>query len=264
VRRILAVARNTFREGARNKVLYSLLLFAVALIVSALALGELSVHEERRMIRDVGLLGIDLFGVLIAVFLGVNLLYKELALKTVYAILPKPIARWEFVLGKWLGMMALMLVQVAVMGAVLGATLAAHGGTEALDWALPQALWLLAMNVTVVTSVATLFSSFSGPFLSGAFALGLFVVGRSVPDVRALGERAGGLAGRAIDAACTVLPNLHLFYPSGTVAAEGARISVHATFVSARYLALTTTYALGYSALVLALAMLIFRRRDFI
>jgi Cu-processing system permease protein len=127
VRRIAAVAKNTFREAARNKILYSLLFFAVALILSALALGELSVHEERRMIRDVGLFGVDLFSVLIAIFVGVNLLYKELALKTVYTILPKPIARWEFVLGKWLGVMATLVAQIGVMGAVLALTLWVKG-----------------------------------------------------------------------------------------------------------------------------------------
>jgi len=279
MRRILAVARNTFREGACSCVLYSLLFFALALIVSALALGQLSVHEERRMIRDVGLFGVDLFGVLVAVFIGVNLLYKELALKTVYAILPKPIARWEFVLGKWLGMMALLGLLLAAMGATLAATMLVQGGREAIDGALPKALWLLLLNVTVVTSVATLFSAFSSPFLSGIFALGVFVVGRTIPDVRALAERAGGLPGRALAAACAVLPNLHLFYPSGaviggdfggslagavTASSAAVPVSVHGAFVGARYLGLATGYALGYSALVLGLAMLIFRRRDFV
>jgi len=130
-----------------------------------------------------------------------------------------------------------------------------------------------------VTSVATLFSAFSSPFLSGIFALGVFVVGRTIPDVRALAERAGGLPGRALAAACAVLPNLHLFYPSGaviggdfggslagavTASSAAMPVSVHGAFVGARYLGLATGYALGYSALVLGLAMLIFRRRDFV
>ena len=170
MRRIAAVARNTFREAARNKILYSLLFFALALIASALALGELSVHEERRMIRDVGLFGVDIFSVLIAIFVGVNLLYKELALKTVYTILPKPISRWEFVLGKWLGVMATLVAQIVVMGLAVAVTSWFEGGTETVDAALVKALWLLLMNVTIVTSVAMLFSSFSSPFLSGLFS----------------------------------------------------------------------------------------------
>jgi len=264
VRRVAAVARNTFREAARNKILYSLLFFALALIASALALGQLSVHEERRMIRDVGLFGVDVFSVLIAIFVGVNLLYKELALKTVYTILPKPIARWEFVLGKWLGVMATLVAQIVVMGVAVAVTSWFEGGAEAVDAPLVKALWLLLMNVAIVTSVAMLFSSFSSPFLSGLFSLGVFVVGRSVPDVRALGERIGGGAGRILSAGCAVLPNLHLFTPSG-IAIGGQYVTVHAApFVGASYLAWTSLYAIGYSAVVLGLAMLIFRRRDFV
>jgi ABC-type transport system involved in multi-copper enzyme maturation permease subunit len=266
MRRIAAVARNTFREAARNKVMYSLLFFALALIVSALALGQLSVHEERRMVRDVGLSGIDVFSVLIAVFVGVNLLYKELALKTVYTILPKSIARWEFVLGKWLGVMATLVVQIAVMGAVLALTLLVQGeggGVAALDSALPKALWLFLMNVAIVTSVAMLFSAFTSPFLSGMFSLGVFVMGRQVPDLRQVATRVGGVTGSALDGVAVVLPNLHLFVPSGTIV-DAQRVSVHGQFVGVGYLGSVTAYALGYSALVLGLAMLIFRRRDFV
>lgn len=264
MRRIFAVARNTFREAVRNKVLYSLLFFALALIVSALALGQLSVHEDQRMIRDVGLFGVDLFSVMIAIFVGVNLLYKELALKTVYTILPKPIARWEFILGKWLGVMATLGVQVSVMGGVLVATLRVEGsGAAGVDPALLEALWLLFMNVTIVTSVALWFSSFSSPFLSGLFSLGVFAVGRSIPDLRQLAERVGGALGGVLTTLASVLPNLHLFYPSGSTVA-GQRVSVHGDFVGLRYLGATTGYALGYSALVLGWAMLIFRKRDFV
>jgi ABC-type transport system involved in multi-copper enzyme maturation permease subunit len=258
---ILAIARNTFREAARNKVLYSLLFFAILLIVSALALGQLSLNEEVRMTRDLGLYGIDIFSVLIAIFVGVNLLYKELDLKTVYTILPKPIARWQFVLGKWLGMLTTLALQIAVMGVVLALVTVAQGA--ALDTAIAKALWLLLVNVTVVTSVAILFSSFSSPFLSGFFSLGVFLVGRSVPDIRLVAARIGGPVGRAIDLASYVVPNLHLFYPSGAIIGAH-QVSIHGRFVGADYLAMVTAYGVGYSLLVLGLAVWIFRRRDFV
>jgi ABC-type transport system involved in multi-copper enzyme maturation permease subunit len=261
VRRIWAIARNTFREAVRNKILYSLLFFAVLIILSALAVGQLSLHEEIRMTRDVGLYGIDVFGVIIAIFVGVNLLYKELDLKTVYTILPKPIHRWEFVLGKWLGMLLTLAVQVGVMGLVLAGTLALQGST--FDSSLMKAIWLLYLNVMVVTSVAVLFSSFSSPFLSGFFALGLFLVGRSVPEIQVLGSKMGGPAGWAIDGAVWLLPNLHLFYPSGAIIGAQS-VSIHGVFVGARYLGWTTAYGVGYSVAVLLLAMLIFRKRDFV
>ncbi len=261
MRRVLAIARNTFREAVRNKILYSLLFFAVLLILSALALGSLSLHEDVRMTRDVGLFGIDAFGVLIAIFVGVNLLYKELDLKTVYTILPKPLHRWEFVLGKWLGMLMTLAVQLAVMGLVLGLTLVAQDAS--FDLAMAKALWLLYLNVIVVTSIAVFFSAFSSPFLSGFFALGCFIVGRAVPDLRALGKASGGVARILFEAGCTVVPNLHLFYPSGAIV--GAQVaSIHRDFVGADYMIWTTLYGLGYSLVVLILAMLIFRKRDFV
>jgi ABC-type transport system involved in multi-copper enzyme maturation permease subunit len=259
--RIVAIAWNTFREAVRNKILYSLLFFAVLIIVSALAIGNLTLHEEVRTIRDIGLFGIDIFGVIIAIFVGVNLLYKELDLKTVYTILPKPLWRWEFVLGKWLGILLTLAVQMVVMGIVLGVVLAAEGAH--FDVATAKAVWLLFVNVTLVTSIAVFFSAFSSPFLSGFFSLGCFVVGRSIPDIRALGEKLGPAARAVFNLLCNVAPNLHLFYPSGAIVGA-EEVSVHRQFVGADYILTATGYGLAYSVIVLILAMLIFRKRDFV
>jgi len=259
--RIFAIARNTFREAVRNKILYSLLFFAVLIILSALAIGNLTLHEEVRTIRDIGLFGIDHFGVIIAIFVGVNLLYKELDLKTVYTILPKPLWRWEFVLGKWLGMLLTLAVQMAVMGAVLAVVLAVEGAR--FDVPTAKAVWLLFVNVMLVTSIAVFFSAFSSPFLSGFFALGCFVVGRSVPDIRALGEKMGSSARAVLNLLCDVIPNLHLFYPSGAIIGA-EEVSVHRQFVNPDYILLATVYGVAYSLAVLVLAMLIFRKRDFV
>jgi ABC-type transport system involved in multi-copper enzyme maturation permease subunit len=261
MRRIQAIAWNTFREAVRNKILYSLLFFALLIILSALAMGNLTLHEEVRMTRDIGLFGIDAFGVIIAIFVGVNLLYKELDLKTVYTILPKPLNRWEFVLGKWLGMLLTLAVQMSVMGLVLAMTLWMQGA--AFDIPTVKAVWLLFINVMLVTSIAVFFSAFSSPFLSGFFSLGCFVVGRSVPDIRALAAKSGPMAKHLLDTGCTLIPNMHLFYPSGAIVGSD-QVSVHREFVNASYLFSTTVYGVAYSLVVLLLAMLIFRKRDFV
>lgn len=259
--RIWVIAKNTFREAVRNKVLYSLLLFAVVLILGSIALGEFTLGEGVRLTRDLGLYGVDMFGVLIAIFLGVNLLYKELQLKTVYTILPKPIFRYQFVVGKWVGMVLTLALQVALMGVVLQLALFLQGA--GVEPSVLEALWLLFVNVVVVTSIALLFSAFSSPFLSGLFSLGIFVVGRSLPDLLALGKSAGGAAESAVELAVKVLPNLHLFFPSGAIVGA-ARVSVHGDLVDAGYLFWTTLYGVGYSALAVAVAVAIFRRRDFV
>jgi Cu-processing system permease protein len=259
-RAIWAIAWNTFREAIRNKILHGLLIFALALIASALALGQLSLGEQARLVRDLGLGGTDLFGVLLAIFVGVNLLYQELERRTIYVIVTKPLRRPEFIVGKFLGMALTLGVNVLVMGAMLalvGTLLDAPP-----DAALLKALVLLYAEVLVVTAVALLFSSFSTPFLSGLFTLGIFLVGRSLPELEAVAKKLGGGA-PALRALATVMPNLHLFFVSG--ASVGGRVvSVHGDYVPWSYVASTCGYGLCYVGLTLVGACLIFARRDFV
>jgi ABC-type transport system involved in multi-copper enzyme maturation permease subunit len=267
VSRIVAMALNTFREAIRNKVLYILLLFGIGVITSALALGQVSLHEESRITRDVGLGGMLVFGVLIGVFVGVNLVYKELDRKTVFALIPKPIHRWEFILGKYVGMLLTLAVLVAIMAAVLFSVLAVQDlATGAANNTMPvvRAIVLTFEELAVVTAVAVLFSSFSTPLLSGAFTLGMFIVGHFTPELRELIARVGSSALRALlSAGLRLFPDLHLFYVSGDMI-DGRHVSVHNAYVNWSYVAVATGYGVAYSACALALAMLLFSRRDFV
>jgi ABC-type transport system involved in multi-copper enzyme maturation permease subunit len=267
VTRIVALALNTFREAIRNKVLYILLFFGIGVIASALALGQVSLHEEARITRDVGLGGMLLFGVLIGVFVGVNLVYKELDRKTVFALIPKPIHRWEFILGKYVGMLLTLAVLVAIMAAVLFSVMALQElATNAPSSALPvvRAIVLTFAELAVVTAVAVLFSSFSTPLLSGAFTLGMFIVGHFTPELRELIARVGAAGLRTVlYAALRLFPDLHLFYVSGDMI-DGRHVSVHNAYVDWAYVAVASGYGVAYSACALALAMLLFSRRDFV
>jgi ABC-type transport system involved in multi-copper enzyme maturation permease subunit len=266
VTRIAALALNTFREAIRNKVLYILLFFGVGVIASALALGQMSLHEESRITRDVGLGGMLLFGVLIGIFVGVNLVYKELDKKTVFALIPKPIHRWEFIFGKYVGMLMTLAVLVAIMSAVLFAVLAAqHLATGAVNDVAPvvRAIVLTFGELAVVTAVAVLFSSFSTPLLSGAFTLGMFIVGHFTPELRELIGKLASSGLRALVAgALRLFPDLHLFSVSGEML-DGRHVSVHGAYVDWRYVGMASAYGICYSACALVLAMLLFSRRDF-
>lgn len=259
--RIGALALNTFREATRNKVLYVLLLFAIGLIAFALALGQMSLHEELRVTRDLGLGGIALFGVLIAIFVGVNLVYKELDKKTVFSLIPKPIHRFEFVLGKYAGMVLTLAVQVIIMSTVLFGVLLLQGGD--VDAPLVRAIVLLFVEVVVITAVAVLFSTFSSPILSGAFTLGLYVIGRSTPELRELiGKLHSGALRGVLSAVVRLVPDLHLFYVSGSMV-DGQYVSVHGDYVDWGYVAVAASYGILYVACALSLAVLLFSRRDF-
>jgi ABC-type transport system involved in multi-copper enzyme maturation permease subunit len=265
--RIVALALNTFREAIRNRVLYVLLMFGVALIASALALGQVSLHEEARVSRDVGLAGIALFGAIIGIFIGVNLVYKEIDKKTVFALVPKPIDRWELILGKYIGIVLTLAVLVAIMSAMLFTVLALQnlvaGATNDVA-PVVRAIALLFGQQLVIVAVAVLFSSFTTPILSGLFTLGIVLVGLSTPELRELIARVASAPARALlSALLRLFPDLHLFYVSGGLV-DGQRVSVHGAYVDWSYVAVASGYGLAYTACALALAMLIFSRRDFV
>jgi Cu-processing system permease protein len=144
VGRIYAITLNTFREAVRDRVLYGVLGFACAVLFFTLALAELSMHEQARVVHDVGLASISVFGVIVSIFLGSSLLYKEIERKTLYVILPKPIRRTEFLLGKYFGIVLTAVVFVALMGALQIWISAVHAGVSGV-WCLGLLLALAAL-----------------------------------------------------------------------------------------------------------------------
>lgn len=259
--KIGAIAANTFREAIRNKILYALLFFAVLLILGSIVIARLSLHEEVRVVQDLGLTAMSLFSVIIAVFIGVNLVYKELEKKTIYVLISKPLSRHQFLLGKYLGIMWTMAVLISVMATVLCAMIASMGGVMRL--VLFKAIWLCYVEIMVLSAVALFFSSFSSPFVSGLLTLMIFVLGRSTVEVRELLLKMGDtIMGKAISAFIAVTPHLHLFN-IGSAVAGGKNVAIHTNFVSTTYLLTTTAYGFFYSLLALGFAMLVFRRKDF-
>jgi ABC-type transport system involved in multi-copper enzyme maturation permease subunit len=260
--RIWAIAINTFREAARIRVVYGILVMVIAANLAAIALGEMSIREGARVAKDVGLAGISLFGSLTAIFLGVFLLYSEVQRRTIHSIVSKPIERWEFVVGKYVGMgLVLTLLVAAFGGAMVGQLLYQGVGITA---AVAKATMLAWMEVLTVAALAVFFSSFSSPFLSGMFALGMFFIGRVTPDIVAAANTAKQEWIQLVTrTALRVVPDLHLFSISGRTL-DGAAVSVHGDFVEWAYVGT----AVGYGALwiigLLGIAAVIFQKRDFV
>jgi ABC-type transport system involved in multi-copper enzyme maturation permease subunit len=260
--RLWAIALNTFREAVRIRILYGVLVLVVGANLFAIFLGEMSVDHSARVARDVGLAGISLFGAFTAIYLGVALLYAEIQRRTVHSIVSKPIERWEFVLGKYLGMVLTLtalvaLFSVAMLGLLVWQDIAINAGVV-------KAIILAWFEVMTVAAIAVFFSSFSTPFLSGMFAFGLFAVGRLTPDMQdALkGSEAAPWARSVMRITLEVVPDLHLFSVSGRTI-DGAQVSVHGGFVSWAYVGTAAGYGLLWIAGLLLLASLIFQRRDF-
>jgi ABC-type transport system involved in multi-copper enzyme maturation permease subunit len=259
--RMWAIALNTFREAARIRVLYGIVILVLASNLLALVLGEMSIYEEQRVARDVGLAGISLFGSLTAIFLGVFLLYGEVQKRTVHSIVSKPIERWEFVVGKYGGMALVLTVLVALFAAAMAAMLYYQGG--GVSSAVIKAVLLSWCEVLTVAAVAIFFSAFSSPFLSGIFALAVFVIGRLTPDIEAAAANAqAGWIRTVTKVALEIVPDLHLYSISGRSVA-GEAVSVHSDFVSWSYVAMAAGHGALWIVALMTLAAVLFHRRDF-
>jgi ABC-type transport system involved in multi-copper enzyme maturation permease subunit len=259
---IIAIARNTFREAIRDRILYGFLFFAVALILFSIVIGQLSYHEEVRTIIDIGLAGISLFSVLMAIFLGITLLHKEIEKRTLYTILSKPISRTTYMVGKFLGLAATMIFLIVLMAVVWIGVLTTQGGGPTAG--IFAALLLITCETIVVVSMALFFTSFSSPFLSGLFCLGVFFAGRNAEMITVLAQRKS-MASSApfLEALSKVVPNLYLFYPSGKIV-EGSWASVHTQLVSSGYLVTALGYGAAYTVFFLLVSIVLLHRRDLI
>lgn len=253
--RIYAIALNTFREAVRSKVLFAILFFAILLIMASLAFGELSLYEQERVIRDLGIVVITLFGALVAVYTGVSLLYKEIEKKTIYTIVSKPIERWHFLLGKYLGILITMAVQVGVMAVIFAGLLLVR--QIPLDLVVVQAILLIYVEITVIAALAMVFSAFSTPFLSGMFTASLFLLGNLHDKIGHFADSSGSPMIRSVlEIAGVILPDLTLYNLSAEVTA--------AEPVTWSYIAYATSHGVAYVAMLLVIAAVVFERRDFI
>jgi ABC-type transport system involved in multi-copper enzyme maturation permease subunit len=252
--RIAAVAGNTLREAVRSRVLYTLLFFAVGIISLGVLLSTLSYVEQERILQDVGLAAIRLFGVAIAIFVGVGLLHREVDRRTIHTILSKPISRAEFLLGKYAGLVATLWLLVAIMAvAFVAVSLAVRAPLGAGHAA---AIGLVALELSLLAAIATLFSSFTTPLLASLFSCGLFLAGHLSRDLRALGAQADQGWVRDVTAVLyRVLPDLQGF--------DLGIQAVHGLPIAASDVWLPLAYGVGYTGLLLLGAVAIFERRDF-
>jgi ABC-type transport system involved in multi-copper enzyme maturation permease subunit len=249
------IAKNTFREAIRDRILYNLVIFALLITASAILLGELTNGQEARTIVNLGTNAILLFGVIIAIFVGVGLVSKEIEKRTVYSIFSKPVGRGQFVIGKYLGLCLTLLVNTAVMAAGVCLALAYVGGTQLI---LPSlgAVALIYLELIIITAVAILFSSFSTAALSALFTFLIFVIGHLSASLRDLGAAlASDFARYLLDFVYYLLPNLAIF-SFRTEAANGY-------IASAALLSGALAYAIAYSIALLAISIAIFSRRNF-
>jgi len=250
------VAVNTFREAVRDRVLYNLVLFALLMMGAAILVGQISIGIEQLVIVNLGLSAISLFGLVMAIFIGVGLVYKEIEKRTLYSLLAKPIHRWQFLVGKYAGLLLTLAVNTAFMTLGLAAAFLYVGGhIGRADLPIFIAIYFILLELALVTALALFFSCFSSPMLSTLFTLGIYITGVFAPDIRSVGQFTKSAAVLGITRAIYFLvPNFHNF---NAIAAAG-----HGDTIPASLIWQNTLYAALYVALLLIGAAAVFSRRN--
>ena len=252
--RVWTIGQNTMREAIRNKLLYTLLFFAIVMIGTGVVVGSISYVEGSRILQDVGLASIRLFSTGIAIFVGVGLIHNEVYRRTIYTILSKPVSRAEFLVGKFVGLVMTIWLQLAIMSVAFIIVSLSSGAP--IDSGHLAALGLLAAELAVVVAIATLFSAFTTPMLASLFTLGIYMMGHLSRDLLQIGARSDSPSMRNMTRVLyEVLPDLESFNLSVQ--------AVHQLPITNAEVVLPALYAIGYIAALLFAATLIFERRDF-
>jgi ABC-type transport system involved in multi-copper enzyme maturation permease subunit len=252
--RIGVLAANTMREAIRSRVLYVLVFFAILLIGSGMLLSTLTYVEGERILQGIGLAAIRLFGAALAIFIGIGLIHRDVERRTIFTILSKPVSRAEFLLGRYLGLVGTIWLQVVVMGAAFAGVSVLSGAP--LPHQVGMALLLAAVEFAVIVAFATFFSSFTTPMLAALFTTGLYAIGHLTRDLRDFGARSEAEGVRqASQALYRVLPDLESF----NLTTE----ALHALPVPPAEVLLAVLYGAGYCTLLLMLGSIVFARRDF-
>jgi ABC-type transport system involved in multi-copper enzyme maturation permease subunit len=267
MRAISWIAVNVFKESVRDRVPYNLALFAVLMIASSFLIGQLTAGQDVKIIKDLGLAAIAVFGLFIAIFIGIGLVSKEVERRSIYALLSKPIGRPQFIVGKYAGLVLTLAVNVAAMTVALYAVLgyltyiqtpAARAAWDApgVDPRLLQAIGLIFVELMIVTAVALFFSTFSTPLLAAALTFGLFIVGHFNTDLKNFDK--------IVDSRPAIWLARGVYHTVPDFSAFDVKTEVvHGLPVSPGYLAATAGYGFAYITALLVVSVLIFARRDF-
>lgn len=250
------VAVNTFREAVRDRVLYNLIFFALLMMGAAILVGQISLGIERLVIVNLGLSSISIFGIVMAIFIGVGLVYKEIEKRTLYSLLAKPVRRWEFIVGKFGGLLLTLAVNTSLM--LLGlfaALLYVSHRLEAADAGILVAAYFILLQLALVTALALFFSCFSSPMLSTLFTLGIYVAGIFAKDIRDVGVFTKSPAiGWVCKTIYYLLPNFHNFNVIG--------LAAHGEVIPANLLWQNTLYAALYVLVLLIASAAVFSGRN--
>jgi ABC-type transport system involved in multi-copper enzyme maturation permease subunit len=252
--KVWVITKNTFKEAVRDRILYSIVFFALVILSISTIMDVITIGQRAKIIKDMGLFSISLFGTLIAIFIGIGLVYKEIDKRTIYTIVAKPVARYQFLLGKYLGLILTIFVEVVAMSAIFLCIV--YSQSKEIEPLLFLAIAFTFLELMVICAVAVFFSSFSTPILSGMFTLGVYVIGHLTRDLLEYSYRfQGTVLEKILKTLYYLFPNLDNF--------NFRAAAVHGLPISGEAILYSVIYGVLYITILLFASFIIFSRRDF-
>ncbi len=249
---VFTIAGNTFRETVRDKIFYNLLIFYIAMVSISILLGGLSIGEDSKIIKDIGLSGMAVFGALITIFIGISLINREVDRRTIYTVLSKPVSRAEFILGKFAGLSTLIGVNVMLMTVCL--LLVLYGVTGKIDSSIFLPLPFMFLEFILLAALAIMFSSFSTPTLSAIFTLSLYILGHLSPALRDISLSGNTLMAKVTSVIYKIIPNLENLNLREEI--------VYSLTIDWSMLIYSAFYGILYTGFLLIASIYLFGRRD--
>ena len=250
---IWSLGINTFREAVRDRVLHSILFFAIITVCASLLLKDVTLGDQEKIVRSIAEGGIDMFASLIAMFLGISLIWKELDKKTIYTILSKPMPRWYFIIGKYFGLLLTVGVEVLLLSGMY--VFLMIGQQDLPDGVFFVSIGLLMVELMLLSAWTTLFSTYSAPTTASAFTISIFCIGHLADDLWMLGSKSDSvIVEQVVQTLYWVLPNFEVL--------SIRELSVHERTIPWEQVVSASAYGIVYSTVVLLLAVVLFNRKD--
>jgi len=253
MKQIKFIALNTVKETLRDKIYYSVFIFAIFIILLTYFLGQLTYRDEAKITMDLGLAAINISGILIAIFLGVSLVFKEIDKRSIYPIISKPVSRYKFIAGKYLGLAVVISGNVIIMGFMVSLNVVITGGKVPLIFF--QALFLMLCEMLVMIAVAMFFSTFTTVVLSSMFSIGIYLISHSTSAIDTIEAKSKGIKLLLVQILNFVSPNFEILNLKHLVP--------YVQSVNLKVLLFAAGYALIYFMAFYAGILLIFSRKDF-
>jgi len=267
LRETYLIALNSFREAVRDKIPYVVLLSAIALAAFSVLLGEWSVFDREFVVKSVTVSVISISGFFIALFAGIGQVQREIQKKTIHTLLAKPVSREAFLLGKYIGLLILIALHVILISLTLFFVLWTIDGSISIP--VVQACYLVFWELAVVLAFAVLFSTYSSALISSIFSFGIYLIGhlgnqilKEVYFAYRISEKGSFLYDHG-ELVYNVAKGIHYIFPN-LFKFNASMQAAHSIALEASYMIWNSFYAFGYSCIVLCLAALLFKRKDFV